>query len=142
MYKNILLPIDLGDASSWKAALPAAVELAEKFDSKIHTVTIVPNLHVSEAWMYLPENFEETAVAKTAEKLKEFAAEHVPEKIRGNAYVGHGVIRNEIVNATEKLNCDVVVMAPHRPEMLDFLLSPNTEFVVKHSKRSVIVVRE
>ena len=76
-----------------------------------------------------------------ADRLHEFAVENVPENIRGKSHVAHGVVREEIAKAADILGCDLIIMAPHRPEMSDFLISPATSYVVSHTKRSVLVVR-
>lgn len=41
-----------------------------------------------------------------------------------------------------KIGADLIVIGSHRPEMGDFLLGPNAARVVRHSKVSVLVVRE
>ncbi|MEQ8334036.1 universal stress protein [Nisaea sp.] len=141
MYKSILLPIDLEHDSSWEKSLPVALELVQTFKGTLHLVTVVPRIGMAAVSLYLPEDFEAKALAHAAEQLHAFAVERIPEGIRGDSHVGHGVIREEITKAAEKLDCDLIVMAPHRPEMSDFLISPATSYVVSHTKRSVLVVR-
>lgn len=142
MYKSILFPVDLEHPSSWQNALPVAIDLAKSFGSKLHLVAIVPSLGMSIVSSYLPEGFESKLLTDAGEKLAAFAAKHIPDGVDHENHVGHGVVRQEIVSAANKLNCDLIVMAPHRPEMSDFFLSPCTEFVVSHTKRSVLVVRD
>ena len=36
MFNEILVPIDLEEESSWRKALPVAVEMCRKFAKKIH----------------------------------------------------------------------------------------------------------
>ncbi len=141
MFKSILLPIDLNHKSSWEKPLPTAIELAEKHGSELHLVAVVPDLGMSMIGMYLPEGFEASAIEKTGEALHEFAQANVPESVRGQSHVAHGSVRQEIVTASAALNCDLIMMAPHRPESLDFLLSPVSDYVVTHAKCSVLVVR-
>ncbi|MDX1401383.1 MAG: universal stress protein [Kiloniellales bacterium] len=141
MYQKILLPVDLEHPNSWEKALPVAIELAKSFGSTVHLVSIVPNLGMSMVSSYLPEGFEAKLLKEAGEKLAAFAAEHIPDGVSHENHVGHGVVRQEIVAAAKKLDCDLIVMAPHRPEMSDFFLSPSTEFVVSHTKRAVLVVR-
>jgi nucleotide-binding universal stress UspA family protein len=42
----------------------------------------------------------------------------------------------------DKLGCDAIVMAAHRPELRDYLLGPNAARVVRHANQSVLVVRD
>lgn len=141
MYKSILLPIDLEHDSSWEKSLPVAIELVQTFKGTLHLVAVVPRIGMAAVSLYLPEDFESKALAHAAEQLHAFAVKQIPEGIRGDSHVAHGVIREEITKAAEKLDCDLIVMAPHRPEMADFLISPATSYVVSHTKRSVLVVR-
>ena len=46
------------------------------------------------------------------------------------------------MKAADKLKCDLIVMASHRPELKDYLLGPNAARVVRHARQSVFVVRE
>lgn len=141
MYKSVLLPIDLEHDSSWQKALPVALELVQKFDGVLHLVAVVPNIGMPALSMYLPADFEKKALAHAAEALHAFAAAHVPENIRGQSHVAHGVVREEISKAADTLDCDLIIMAPHRPELTDVFISPATSYVVTHTKRSVLVVR-
>jgi len=56
--------------------------------------------------------------------------------------VAHGVIREEILKAADVLKCDLIVMAPHRRGLQSMLIGPNTEYVVRHAKQSVLVIRD
>jgi len=141
MYKSILLPIDLNHENSWKAALPVAVEIAKTFSAQLHLVAIVPDVSMSMVSMYLPEGFEAKAIKEGGEKLHAFSVEHIPDGVRGKSHIAHGVVREEILNAADVLDCDLIVMASHRPDMKDFFISPNTDFVVSHANKSVLVVR-
>lgn len=43
MFKTILVPIDLAQESSWRFALPEALELARGGPAKIVVFTLIPN---------------------------------------------------------------------------------------------------
>jgi nucleotide-binding universal stress UspA family protein len=142
MYKSILLPIDLDHSSSWQKAMPVALDLAKSLGAKLHVVSVVPDFKLTAIGVYLPDDFETKAVEHCTEKLEEFVADNVPEAIRGETRVAHGHIAQEILNFAEALDCDLIVMAPHRPEMKDFFISPSTSSVVRRADRSVLIVRE
>jgi len=141
MFKTILLPVDLNQQGSWEQALPAAIELAQNFKAQLHLVSIVPDVGMSIVSQYLPKDFEKKAVENAGAGLREFASKNVPDSLKAKSHVAHGVVRHEIVKAADKLGCDLIVMAPHRPEVLDILISPKTNYVVEHFKGSVLVVR-
>ena len=139
MYKSILLPVDLNHENSWKAALPVALELAKTFGAELHLVTIVPSVGMTMVGMYLPEDFEKRALEKAAADLHAFATKNVPKGVRGKSHVAHGVIREEILKAADTLHCNLIVMAPRKRSLQDLLVGPNTEYVVRHAKCSVLV---
>lgn len=141
MYTSVLLPLDLNHKGSWESALPAALDIAEKYGAHLHLVSIVPNVSMSIISQYLPENFEKTAIKEAGAALREFAAQNAGGNVKTSCHVAHGVVREEIVKAADRLRCSLIVMAPHRPETLDILISPKTDYVVRHFKGSVLVVR-
>ncbi len=142
MFTSILLPIDLGQESSWKKALPSAVELAQTYSAELHVMTVFPDFGMSMVSVNFPPDFEESGLAGMTEALAEFVKQHVPEGISVKSHVAHGTIYSEIVAAADKLGCDLIVLSAHRPEMRDYLIGPNATRVVRHAKQSVFVVRD
>jgi len=139
MYKEILLSIDLEDENSWRKALPTAVEYAKAFGSRIHVVTVVPEFGLVR--QFFPNNYENQLKDTVKTKLHEFTADKIPDEIAVQHIIAHGTIYEEIKKAAEQINADLIIMASHRPELGDYLLGPNAARVVRHSKRSVLVVR-
>ncbi len=142
MYKDILLPIDLNHASSWSKALPVALEHCRKFGSRLHVVTVLPDFGMSIVGSYFPEGFEQKHREEAVKRLHEFVASHVPKEIEAQHIVVEGTTYKEILAVAEQIGADLIVMASHRPELSDYLLGPNAERVVRHTKRSVLVVRD
>jgi nucleotide-binding universal stress UspA family protein len=141
MYKTILLPIDLGQKSSWEKAIPVAVALAKNQGSKIHLLTIIPDYGMSVVSSYFPKDFEEKSRSSSETELNKLMAEHIPGDVSAEAHVGRGAIYKEILAAADSQACDLIVLASHRPEMSDYLLGPNAARVVRHASQSVFVVR-
>ncbi|MBD1545743.1 universal stress protein [Roseibium aggregatum] len=142
MYTSILVPIDLNEESSWRKSLPTAIAMARTFGADLHVITVVPDFGQSIVGSYFPEGFEAQALEKTSEMLKEFIGQNVPDDITCKGHVAHGTIYEEINNVADKLGCDLIVLASHRPELKDYLLGPNAARVVRHAGQSVLVVRE
>lgn len=144
MFKEILVPVDLEEESSWRKALPVAVEMCRKFGTKMHLMTVVPTYGMSLVGGFFPKDFEKKAFTATEEKLAAFAKEHVPGDVSVDCIVQQGTIYEEVVKTREKLGtaCDLIVMASHRPKLEDYLLGPNAARVLRHSKVTVMVVRE
>jgi nucleotide-binding universal stress UspA family protein len=141
MFKNILLSVDLGEESSWKAALPRAVDIAAGENATLHLITVVPTYGMPIVGSFFPEDFEEKALAEAKSQLGAFIAKHIPGDVNAKGHVAHGVIYEEIMHAADKLGCDLIVLSSHRPELRDYLIGPNAARVVRHATQSVLVVR-
>jgi len=142
MTKSILLPVDLNHESSWKSALPQAVELARVGGGKLHVLTVVPDYGSSMVASFFPEGFSDKAIQETKEMLAKFMADNVPDDIDAVAHVVHGTIYKRILATADANDCDLIVLASHRPSMQDYLLGPNAARVVRHATQSVFVVRD
>lgn len=139
MYKEILLSVDLEDDNSWTKALPVAVEYAKNFGARLHVITVVPEFGMVR--QFFPDNYENNVKESVKATLHEFTAEKVPDDIPVQHIIAHGNIYREINKAAEEVNADLIIVASHRPDLGDYLLGPNAARVVRHSKRSVLVVR-
>ena len=142
MYTSILLPIDLGHESSWKKALPIALEMARTKSAQLIIMTVLPDFGLSMVSLNFPADFEKDSMAKVAEALDAFVKQHVTGEDSVKTHVEHGAVYSEIIETADKLGCDLIVLASHRPEMRDYLIGPNAARVVRHAKQSVFVIRE
>ncbi len=141
MYKSILLPVDLNQESSWNRTLPVAVDMAKSMSAKIHVVTVIPDFGMAVVGSFFPANYEENAKKETQSALDAFVKDNLPTDLIADAVVLSGTIYKEIIQSAEASNCDLIVMASHRPETKDYLLGPNAARVVRHAQQSVFVVR-
>ena len=142
MYKDILLPIDLNEDSSWKSALPVAIEHARAFGTRLHVMTVVPDFGMTMVGQFFPKGFEKKAVEAANRQLHEFVDAHIPSDIAVQHIVAEGTVYERILELAKKLKIDLIVLAAHRPELRDYLLGPNAARVVRHAACSVLVVRE
>jgi nucleotide-binding universal stress UspA family protein len=142
MFHDILVPIDIGQEASWRKALPAAVNMAHAFGSRLHVMTVVPDYAFHYVAQYFPEHYEGKMIEDANARLHAFVSAHVPDDIVVQHIVAHGSIYREIVRAAERIGADLVLMASHTPEFADFLIGPNAEKVLEHFTGSVLIVRE
>lgn len=140
-FKAVLLPIDLASEPSWKRPLNLALELAAG-GAMLHVMTVVPDFGMSIVGSYFDESFEKNALDDVTKQLQAWAADHVPGGVDHRIHIAHGTIYAEIMRAADKLECDAIVMAAHRPELKDYLLGPNAARVMRHAGQSVLVVRD
>ena len=138
-FKKILVPVDLGEDSSWKEALPTAIDQAQHAGGELHIVTVVPEEPPQLAW--LPDDYSEKMIAYADSQLEKLLETGIPEQTKAEKHVRQGAIYHEIVKFAQEIDADLIVMASHRPELKDFLLGPNAARVVRHAKCPVLVIR-
>lgn len=141
MYKHILFPVDLNQESSWKTALPTAIEYCKAFSAELHVLNVVPDFGMSVVGSYFPPDFEKKARESAQKELHDFVGKNIPKDIKVQHIVGYGTVYDEILRVAHDIKADLILMAAHRPELSDFLLGPNAARVVRHFDGSVLVVR-
>ena len=141
MYKDILLPIDLGNESSWSSALPAAMEYCLVFGANLHVMTVIPDFDSPMVAQFFPDDHEKRMMQNANDVLQKFVADRVPDDINVQHIVTDGTIYKTIIETADDINADQIIMGSHRPEQQDYLLGPNAARVVRHSSKSVLVVR-
>lgn len=142
MYKNILFPVDVTEHSSWKIALPVVLDLVQAFKPKLHVMTVVPQFGMSIVGQFFPSNMEDQLIKGATDALHTFTEEHIPADIPIRHVITQGTVYESIIDTAERVEADLIIMAAHRPELKDYLLGPNAARVVRHSTRSVLVVRD
>jgi len=138
-FEKILIPVDLDQESSWREALPAAVDQARHSSGKLHIVTVVPEEPPQLAW--LPADYSAKMIAHVKPKLAKLVDAHLPADVSAEQHVRQGSVYREIVELAQELEVDLIVIASHRPELKDYLLGPNAARVVRHAECSVMVIR-
>lgn len=140
MYKNLLLPIDIVQESSWRTALPIAVEQARSNSASLHVVAVAPQ--APPQLPFLPTDYGSKMVSLAEERLAAIVKEQVPDDVSCQQHVRQGSIYKEILTLAREIGTDLIVMASHQPGIEDYLLGPNAARVVRHASCSVLVVRE
>ena len=138
-FGKILVPIDLGEDSSWQETLPTAVDQAQHANGELHIVTVVPEEPPQLAW--LPEDYSAKMISHANAQLAKLIEANVPEQMGALPYVRQGTIYSEIVKLAKDIDIDLIVMTSHRPELKDFLLGPNAARVLRHAECPVLVIR-
>lgn len=142
MFNTVLLTIDLTDKDSWVKALPQAIELVSSSGGVLHIISVVPDMGSPLVEGFFPENFEEKAVAAASNALDRLVRMEIPNDIKVKQHLAFGKIHRKVLKTIEKINCDLVVMASHKPDRLrEFLVGSNADRIVSRSPVSVLVVR-
>lgn len=141
MYKTILLPIDVQHEASWQKAIPVARQLLDE-GGTLHVLGIVHD--VGNAWVasYLPKGYEKQALNGMKASLTELVARELPGDSRVTTHVGHGHVAETILDMSEKLGAELIVMSSHSPdEMRTFLIGSQADRVLRHSPISMMILR-
>lgn len=140
MYQRILFPVDLHEAGSWSKALPIVRGLVETFGCELHVLTVVPEIPVDTAELFLPDDTPRRLAEAASSSLDAFVAEHLGD-LRAVKHVKSGRIYHVILDTAETIAADLIAMASHSPGMADYLIGPNSARVVRHATMSVLVIR-
>jgi nucleotide-binding universal stress UspA family protein len=143
MYKQILVPVDLGDPELAKPALATAVMMVAQSGGTIRLINIMPLTPVMLA-EYVPPDFEAQQRKSAEEALAIVAKETGLDPGRVSSVVRQGGIHQEILEEANAMKADLIVMTSHRPQrpaVRTYFLGSNAGHVVRYAKCSVLVVR-
>ena len=131
MYKNILLPVDLGHKETQRQACQTAAAIAASTGASLHVLTVIPDFGTSYVATFFPPDFEKKAMAEAERDLHAFTASVLPDGAKAHHIVGHGTIYREILqhhrqsqarNDHQGLsNADVLRLVRGNPEVLSLL---------------------
>ena len=144
MFRKILLPTDGSELSL--RALDGAVKMAQRLGAKIVGVTVVEPYAYATLSEYRPEAFEQYE-ARIAQAAKERLQRIEDEARAASVSVETTVVKSfspyeAIIDAAQRLGCDVIFMASHgRRGLSAVLLGSETQKVLTHSNIPVLVYR-
>ncbi|MEN6475355.1 MAG: universal stress protein [Syntrophaceae bacterium] len=144
--KKILVPTDFS-ASSDKA-MQEAIDIAEKYHSKVYVLHVVDKgVQQCAADYCLPndvfEQFEHESVNASTQKMKqEVSKMNHADAVEISFDVKKGVPYDEILNEQQQNDIDLIVMASHgRTGISRFMLGSVADKVVKKANAPVLLVR-
>ncbi len=119
-----------------------AVEYCQCAGATLHVLSVVPDFGMTKVAQFFPKGHEDQTIEEARKELAKLCAEGIPDGVPVKPIVAYGIIYEQIISVAESIKADLIVMAAHRPALEDYLLGPNAARVVRHSNRSVLVVRE
>lgn len=140
MFRSIIVPVDVAQPSSWKSALPEAIDLARASGGTVTVITVVRDIRAILEGAQFPFQIE-IMMSKTRGKLGEIVAAYRAGGIALEEEVRFGSIGHEILETARERKADLILMASHQPGMRDYLIGPNAAHVAHHASCSVLVLR-
>lgn len=136
MYKSILIPVDLANATK----IDSLVDHASAHcggQSNIILLNVVEDIPRWAA-VELPRGTLDKSVQASLEKLKALAAS-VSLDVGVEVRVGHPY--KTILEVAEEKSAELIIVASHQPDLQDYFLGSTAAKVVRHATCSVLVVR-
>lgn len=137
MFKRIMAPVDLAHIERLSSALDCAADLAKHYGVPICYVGVT-SPHPSQL-AHNPEEF--------SKKLGAFAeAEAARHGVEASAHaqIAHDPtteVDDALMRAIDEVGADLVVMASHVPNVMDYIWPSNGGKLAGHAKCSIMVVR-
>lgn len=147
MYQHLILPLDGSPLA--EAAIPYALELARKFDSKITLLRVL--LPASQLFTELGSAQDVTMMMELHKREQELAQQYLKAKAGSlkqegynvSAHLAEGIsVADFIVRESDALDADTIVMSTHgRSGVGRFLFGSVAENVLRHAEIPVLLIR-
>ncbi|MBD3679197.1 MAG: universal stress protein [Rhodobacteraceae bacterium] len=137
MFSKIMIPVDLAHEETLEKALKCGADMARNYSAPVVYVGVTSTTPSKTA--HTPEEF--------GEKLSAFAARQADQHgIDGRSHVAIAhdpttEIDDALLKAVTETGADLVVMASHIPNLMDYVWPSNGGKIAEHAKASVLVVR-
>lgn len=140
MYSNVLVPIDLEHPEQAGPMIRIATAIAIAGDDAQLTLLFAMPEIPSVVGLQLPEGMTEKSRAHAQEQLQELAkANDAPEATK--IIVMTGRPHHKILELAERDGVDLIVLASHKPGLVDYLLGSVAATVAWHAKCAVHIMR-
>ena len=139
MFKTILIAVDMSVPADADRLLQAAKSLTAGWEANLHVISVVPTVGMPIVGSFFGEDFESESQTAAA-NLLETAVDKAD--LDASRHVAIGKVYDCIIGKATDLRADLILVGAHQPELSDFLLGSNAARVVRHSKASVLVLRD
>jgi nucleotide-binding universal stress UspA family protein len=143
MIEKIVCCVDF--SKNAKAAFDQALELAEKFQSKLYIVHVLPpvfNPVLPDSEYVFPEQPKESLIIKVEERIQQEYASSVREGLEHEIVVMDGHISSEIIRFVGDEDVDLVILGSYGASGMGRVLFGSVANRVSHNAPcSVMIVR-
>jgi len=138
MYKRILAPVDIEHPDRIEKALRSAADLASHYGADLVLVGVTGT--EPSAIAHEPKEY--------GEKLAQFAeaaGKRLGHPMRSEMIRAHDLtveLDAAISHKASEIGADLIVMASHKPGVMEYVIGSNAGHVAQHAPISVFVVRD
>jgi nucleotide-binding universal stress UspA family protein len=145
IFRNIMVATD--GSEMVKRAVDTTIELAKAGQTKLYAVHVIP---YGEFYASMPLSIDAEWIKTMEEHLRKEGEEAIAyvenageaANVEVHSVILEGNPVNEIVDFAEKNDIELIVMGSHgKTGIQRFLLGSVAENVVRHSKKSVLVIK-
>lgn len=138
MFKKVLIPVDISVSDDTQHVLQAAKYLTENWSCERHVITVIPDFGMPIVGSFFDDNFE----AENRKSVETALAEAIVSSgIEAEQTVLSGKVYDCVIAHASRLDAELIIIGAHQPELREYLLGSNAARVVRHSNRSVLVLR-
>lgn len=138
MFKSVLVPVDLTTPEATQKLLASAKTLCAPWGAELHVASVVPNFGMAIVGTHFDKDFERETLQKAKSEL---TAVVESAGLTAKTHLLSGTIYDQVIALAEKLDVELILIAAHGPAIKDYLLGSNAARMVRHSKKSVLVIR-
>ncbi|NKF52663.1 universal stress protein [Shewanella sp. WXL01] len=130
MYKTILCAVEVGEEGD--AVIAKAKQLAEKFDSELILISVLP-------YSFLPKDYQKELEDKAIPEFEAFALKHDVVSKKSILKVGKPYV--VICDQANYINADLIVLGTHSKSGISSLLGSTATGVSNQAHCDVSLVR-
>ncbi|MCB1758766.1 MAG: universal stress protein [Gammaproteobacteria bacterium] len=140
MFKEILLPVNTSDPTTWEKPLETAIYLARNCGARLHVMTVVPSFDYPMVENFFPVDFELKAREQVNKELHAFVAEHLPKDLPVQTIIAVGSIYEQILETAKAVKSDLIIMTRKGGPRRHYLMGSNANKVINHAETAVLVL--
>lgn len=141
MAKHILCAIDLTHLDDARSLLSEAGRLAVLDQADFSVVTVLPDYGTSFVGSFFKEGTLKEASQAALAALHKLVDDVLPDRAETQCIVEIGTVYEEVLDAADKCQADLIVVGAHKPDLAGRIFGPNAARIVRHATVSVMVAR-
>ncbi|EOH6332571.1 MULTISPECIES: universal stress protein [Citrobacter] len=143
MNKVILMPVDILAMDLSDKAIAYADHMVNKENGVIHLLHVFPKLGTSPMRGFASDirKYEEYMTNDAQEKMLNLARKFKTPLENIRFEVRHGNIRDEVNNAVEAHNAEMIIIGSRKPGIATHLLGSAAANILRYAKIPVMVIR-
>jgi len=141
MFSKILLPVDLAHEDHIRELMRVAAKMAEGDAPEVHMLYVDQSLIHSAGYPHLDEQSLADHRRDAKDTMDRLLTE-LPEGLNGFSHCREGTAHDQILETSEELGVNVIVMMARKPGISSYFIGSNAERVVRHAGCSVVILRQ